>query len=40
MSSIFKSITKYTKLLDPNSIKYELEYSYTWQHQVDQGLSY
>ena len=28
MSSIFKSITKYTKLiLDPNSIKYELEYS-------------
>ena len=28
MCSIFKSITKYTKLiLDPNSIKYELEYS-------------
>ncbi len=28
MCSIFKSVTKYTKLiLDPNSIKYELEYS-------------
>ena len=28
MSAIFKSVTKYTKLiLDPNSIKYELEYS-------------